>query len=43
LIELGNGTHLTGVFAEQRRQRGEEVRVRLDPGGCFAYRADDSR
>jgi hypothetical protein len=30
------------VFAEQRRQRGEEVRVRLDPDGCFVYRVDDN-
>lgn len=37
LVELADGTRLAGVFAEQRRQRGEEVRVRLDPGGCFAY------
>jgi iron(III) transport system ATP-binding protein len=36
-VELADGTQLVGVFAEQRRQRGEEVRVRLDPGGCFAY------
>jgi iron(III) transport system ATP-binding protein len=42
LIELGNGTRLAGVFAEQRRQRGEEVRVRLDPDGCFVYRVDDN-
>jgi iron(III) transport system ATP-binding protein len=39
-VELADGTHLTGVFAEQRRERGEEVRMRLDPGGCFAYGAD---
>jgi iron(III) transport system ATP-binding protein len=39
-VELADGTHLVGVFAEQRRQRGEEVRVRLDPNGCFAYGAD---
>jgi hypothetical protein len=30
------------VFAEQRRQRGEEFRVQLDPGGCFAYPVDAS-
>ncbi|TJZ99620.1 ABC transporter ATP-binding protein [Actinacidiphila oryziradicis] len=42
LVELADGTLLTGVFAEQRRRRGEEVRVRLDPGGSFAYRADAS-
>ncbi|WP_164836297.1 ABC transporter ATP-binding protein [Actinacidiphila soli] len=40
LVELADGTRLTGVFAEQRYQRGEEVRVRLDPSGSFAYRAD---
>jgi hypothetical protein len=25
------------VFAAERRQRGEEVQVGLDPAGCFAY------
>jgi iron(III) transport system ATP-binding protein len=40
LVELADGTRLAGVFAERRRQRGESVRVRFDPGGCFAYRAD---
>jgi iron(III) transport system ATP-binding protein len=39
-VELADGTRLAGVFAEQRRQRGEEVRVRLDPAGCFAYPVD---
>jgi iron(III) transport system ATP-binding protein len=42
LVELPDGTRLTGVFAEQRRQRGEEFRVQLDPDGCFAYPADAS-
>jgi hypothetical protein len=42
LVELADGTRLAGVFAEQRHQRGQEVRVRLDPGGCFAYQADAS-
>ncbi|TJZ94800.1 ABC transporter ATP-binding protein [Actinacidiphila oryziradicis] len=42
LVELADGTLLTGVFAEQRYQRSEEVRVRLDPSGSFAYRADAS-
>jgi iron(III) transport system ATP-binding protein len=40
LVELADGTRLAGVFAERRRQRGESVRVRFNPGGCFAYRAD---
>lgn len=40
LVELADGTRLAGVFAERRRQRGESVRVRFDPDGCFAYRAD---
>jgi ABC-type Fe3+/spermidine/putrescine transport system ATPase subunit len=39
-VELADGTYLVGVFAEQRRQPGEEVRVRLDSGGCFAYGSD---
>jgi ABC-type Fe3+/spermidine/putrescine transport system ATPase subunit len=42
LVELADGTRLAGVFAEQRRQRGEEFRVQLDPGGCFAYPVDAS-
>jgi ABC-type Fe3+/spermidine/putrescine transport system ATPase subunit len=42
LVELADGTRLAGVFAEQRRQRGESVRVKLDPGGCFAYQVDAS-
>ncbi len=40
LIELADGTLLAGVFAAERRQRGEEVQVELDPGGCFAYPSD---
>ena len=40
LVELADGTRLAGVFAAERRQRGEEIRVELDPGGCFAYPAD---
>jgi ABC-type Fe3+/spermidine/putrescine transport system ATPase subunit len=39
LIELADGTRLAGVFASARHQRGEEVRVGLDPAGCFAYPA----
>jgi iron(III) transport system ATP-binding protein len=42
LVELADGTRLAGVFAEQRRQRGEEIRVQLDPGGSFAYPVDAS-
>ncbi len=40
LVGLADGTQLAGVFAPERRRRGEEVRVRLDSSGCFAYRAD---
>ncbi|MCW2938035.1 MAG: transporter related protein [Actinomycetia bacterium] len=40
LVELADGTRLAGVFAEQRHQRGEEIRVQLDPGGSFAYPVD---
>jgi iron(III) transport system ATP-binding protein len=37
LVRLADGTQLAGVFAAERRQRGEEVEVMLDPEGCFAY------
>jgi iron(III) transport system ATP-binding protein len=37
LVELADGTRLAGVFASTRRQRGEKVRVGVDPAGCFAY------
>ena len=37
LVRLADGTRLAGVFAAERRQRGEEVQVGLDPAGCFAY------
>ena len=37
LVRLSDGTRLAGVFAAERRKRGEEVQVGLDPAGCFAY------
>jgi ABC-type Fe3+/spermidine/putrescine transport system ATPase subunit len=37
LVRLADGTRLSGVFAAERRQRGAEVLVGLDPAGCFAY------
>jgi ABC-type Fe3+/spermidine/putrescine transport system ATPase subunit len=37
LVRLADGTPLAGVFAAERRQRGQEVQVGLDPAGCFAY------
>lgn len=40
LVALSDGTQLAGMFAGQRRQVGDEVRVRVDPAGCFAYPAD---
>jgi iron(III) transport system ATP-binding protein len=42
LIELADGTRLAGVFATERRPRGETVRIGLDPAGCFAYLAGAS-
>jgi hypothetical protein len=36
------GSTLTAVFAVRARQRGEQVRVVLDPSGCIAYPADDA-
>jgi iron(III) transport system ATP-binding protein len=40
VIELADGTRLSGVFDSTRRQHGEAVRVGLDPAGCFAYAAE---
>jgi iron(III) transport system ATP-binding protein len=40
LVRLADGTRLAGVFAAERRQRGQEVQVGLDPAGCFAYPSD---
>jgi iron(III) transport system ATP-binding protein len=42
LVRLTDGTRLAGVFAAERRQRGEEVQVELDPAGCFAYPVSSS-
>jgi ABC-type Fe3+/spermidine/putrescine transport system ATPase subunit len=42
LVRLTDGTRLAGVFAAERRQRGEEVQVGLDPAGCFAYPVSSS-
>lgn len=39
LVRLSDGTRLAGVFAAERRQRGAEVQVGLDPAGCFAFPA----
>ena len=32
---------LAGVFARQRATRGDEVGLRLEPGGCHLFPADD--
>jgi iron(III) transport system ATP-binding protein len=40
LVELAGGVRLSGVFDSARHQRGEPVRVGLDPAGCFAYVRD---
>jgi ABC-type Fe3+/spermidine/putrescine transport system ATPase subunit len=37
LVRLSDGARLAGVFAAERRKRGAEVQVRLDPAGCFAF------
>jgi ABC-type Fe3+/spermidine/putrescine transport system ATPase subunit len=37
VVKLAAGTSLSSVFNERRYQLGEEVRVQLDPGGCFAF------
>ncbi len=36
-VDLIGGTRLSGLFAEQRRRRGEAVRLAVNPPGCFAY------
>jgi iron(III) transport system ATP-binding protein len=37
VVEMADGTRLTSVFAAVRHERGAEVRLALDPAGCFAY------
>ncbi|MEY9846534.1 ABC transporter ATP-binding protein [Streptacidiphilus sp. MAP5-3] len=37
VVELADGSRLTGVFDRQPHLRGTPVRVTLDPDGCFAY------
>ncbi|MBF9073730.1 ABC transporter ATP-binding protein [Streptacidiphilus fuscans] len=37
VVELSDGSRLTGVFDKQAHLRGTPVRVALDPDGCFAY------
>jgi len=37
VVELADGTRLSGVFDTTRRRRGEAVQVGLDPAGSFAY------
>ena len=39
-IDVNGSTRLTGVFADVRATRGENVRLRLDPGGCHLFPAD---
>jgi hypothetical protein len=42
LVELADGTRVASVFAQQSRQWEEDVRIRLDPDGCFAYQVNAS-
>ncbi|RAG87357.1 ABC transporter ATP-binding protein [Streptacidiphilus pinicola] len=43
VVELSDGTRLTGVFDRRPRPRGTRVRVTVDPDGCFAYPASASQ
>ncbi|WP_052434206.1 ABC transporter ATP-binding protein [Streptacidiphilus melanogenes] len=43
VVELADGSRLTGVFDRRACPRGARVRVTLDPDGCFAYPASSSR
>jgi iron(III) transport system ATP-binding protein len=37
VVEVANGHRLVGVFGPDRLDRGSEVRLSLDPVGCFAF------
>ncbi len=37
VIEVANGHRLVGVFGPDRLDRGSEVKLSLDPVGCFAF------
>ena len=39
-IDVNGSTRLTGVFADVRAARGENVRLRLGPAGCHLFPAD---
>jgi len=39
-VQLVCGTHLSGVFAVERVNRGSEVGLRLDPSGCMLFAAE---
>jgi iron(III) transport system ATP-binding protein len=41
-IDLPGHGRLTGVFARHRVERGEEVGLRLEPGGCHLFPADEA-
>ncbi|WP_052442393.1 ABC transporter ATP-binding protein [Streptacidiphilus neutrinimicus] len=43
VVELADGSRLTGVFDRRACPRGARVRVTLDPDGCFAYPASSAR
>ena len=40
VVELEAGGRLTGIFAERRFGRGEQVAMRLDPWRCLLFRAE---
>jgi ABC-type Fe3+/spermidine/putrescine transport system ATPase subunit len=41
-IDVPGLGRLAGVFARDRATRGDEVGLRLEPGGCHLFPADDS-
>jgi iron(III) transport system ATP-binding protein len=43
VVELADGSRLTGVFDRRACPRGARVRVSLDPDGCFAYPLSSTR
>ncbi len=40
VVELSNGSRLSGVFAEERWERGQRVGVKLDGIGCVVFQDD---
>ena len=41
VVEVGEGANLTKVFAENRFERGDKVKVTLEPRSCFVMNASE--